>query len=83
MERFRTATARAAILGIVLKGGMYGIGGILSLILNKKGQKSLSKKTTVVAALTNTARYALFMGAYAGTYVGVDEAIKLRFGNKR
>ncbi|KAG9144386.1 hypothetical protein Leryth_017515 [Lithospermum erythrorhizon] len=87
--RVLVASLKGFTIGAGLKGGL-AIFALLPRI--KRGRKSIhnqmkqeiaSRSADVLLALKETLRYGLFLGAFAGTFVSVDEIITSLGGHRR
>lgn len=90
LRRFLEASIRGFSIGAGLKGGL-SLFSILARLFSL-GSKGVSprKAGTIfkdsgvfMIAVKETLRYGMFLGAYAGTFVSVDELISAVCGNKR
>ncbi|KAK8952285.1 hypothetical protein KSP39_PZI003466 [Platanthera zijinensis] len=91
LRRFLEASIKGFSIGAGLKGGL----SLFSLLarlwsLGSKGVSTRSGKAgeikdpgVFMIAAKETLRYGMFLGAYAGTFVSVDELISAIWGRKR
>jgi len=74
-ERVRRAIARAACVGVALRGGLT------------LAKMALAPRAMTVArarkGVNDVVRYVAFLSAFAGTYVSVDEGFRRKFGGER
>ena len=75
-RRFYRAASRGAVIGLLGRGCMHSAGAVLST-LRRRPVRSVA----VVAG--DTARWIAFLGAFAGCYVAVDEALRHVAGEKQ
>ncbi|CAA2993105.1 Hypothetical predicted protein [Olea europaea subsp. europaea] len=86
--RVYTASVKGFSIGAGLKGGL-ALFSFLSRLRRRRSlpsSKKLEMASTsedVILALKETLRYGLFLGAFAGTFVSVDEIIAALGGHRR
>ncbi|KAH0459834.1 hypothetical protein IEQ34_010497 [Dendrobium chrysotoxum] len=89
LRRYLEASIKGFSIGAGLKGGL----ALFSILarLRSRGSKvystrkavSITNGEVVVSAAKETLKYGIFLGAYAGTFVAVDELIAAIWGHKR
>lgn len=84
VDRLTTAMLRAGGVGCVLKGGLNLFSWLAGRSkTRRRGSMSGKPGPSVRDALHDTAAFASFLVAFAGTYVSVDECLALRYGKQR
>ncbi|KAF8072623.1 hypothetical protein HT031_000283 [Scenedesmus sp. PABB004] len=78
LERLAAGVLRGAAIGLTLRGGLHAVGAGLAAASRRR-----DRALTRGAALEDALRYAAFLGALAGTYIGVDEGIAAAVGKDR
>ena len=83
--RFANAVARGAATGALLRGGLHGASLLLAAVsgTSRRARRTAAGAPGLGAALADTARWAAFLGTYAGVVVGVDETIARSLGRAR
>lgn len=69
---------RGAAIGFTLRGGLHLVGSLLTAISKRR-----KRAVAPAAAVEDTLRYAAFLAALAGVYIGVDEGIAAVCGKER
>jgi hypothetical protein len=87
LRRCVEAAGKGFAIGAGLKGGL-ALFSVLVRIRSRRSPRSreagaMANEEAVVLALKETVRYGLFLGAFAGSYVSVDEYIAAVWGRKR
>ncbi|XP_020104269.1 uncharacterized protein LOC109721212 isoform X1 [Ananas comosus] len=89
LRRCAEASAKGFAIGAGLKGGL-ALFSILTRLRSRRSLRSSSRKLgtftneeAVIMAIKETMRYGMFLGAFAGTFVSVDECIAAIWGHKR
>ena len=80
VDRMTTAMLRAGGVGCVLKGGLNLFSWLAG---RRKSRRRGQPGPSVRDALHDTAAFASFLVAFAGTYVSVDECLALRYGKQQ
>lgn len=78
MARLRTAIARAGTLGCVIRGGLSV--GKVALRASRGRRVGASEARRAVG---DALEYGVFLAAFAGTYVGMDELVRVGLGARR
>lgn len=78
--RCGNAVLRGAATGFCLRGGLSLLKFIFSIISRRRRG---SRPQQLTDMLVDTLRYTGFLGAFAGIFVSVDEAIAVIFGKER
>lgn len=84
ITRIISASIKGFAIGAGLKGGL-SIFSLLARLSRRKSLKkgSLSNSEDIQLAITETLRYGLFLGTFAGTFTSVDELIASLGGHRR
>eukprot|EP00246_Nothoceros_aenigmaticus_P011561 TRINITY_DN3195_c0_g1_i2.p1 TRINITY_DN3195_c0_g1~~TRINITY_DN3195_c0_g1_i2.p1 ORF type:complete len:368 (-),score=53.68 TRINITY_DN3195_c0_g1_i2:309-1412(-) len=89
LARCISAAVKGFLIGTGLRGG-FALFSVLVRLKRRASRGSLaslslitSNREAVIAALKDTLRYGMFLGTYAGTFCGVDEALAGAFGSQR
>lgn len=85
LRRILIASAKGFSIGAGIKGGL-SLFAILARFTRKKPTRkgiAVTNGEAIVAALKETLRYGLFLGAFAGTFVSTDEVIGALGGHRR
>ncbi|GJN40788.1 hypothetical protein PR202_gn00090 [Eleusine coracana subsp. coracana] len=88
LRRCVEATLKGFAIGSGLKGGLALLSVLLRLrrLLTSKSKEPATAMTNaevVLRAAKDTLRHGIFLGAFAGTYVSVDECISAIWGRNR
>ena len=78
-DRVTNAVTRGAVTGLALRGGLNAVSYLLRLV---RGRKS-DGRSSLQELVTDSLRWAAFLGAFSGTFVVADEFIGLLGGRKR
>lgn len=78
LDRVWHGMIRGACIGLTLRGGLHLVGSLLAAVSKRK-----DRSLTAASAFGDTARYAAFLAALAGIYIGVDEGIAAAVGKDR
>eukprot|EP00775_Hariotina_reticulata_P010487 gene10487-10646_t len=78
LTRLQAGVVRGAVIGCTLRGGLHLVGSLLAAASRRK-----RRSVTAAGAVEDTLRYAAFLAALAGTYIGVDEGIAAMVGKNR
>ena len=83
-DRLANAVARGALVGGALRGGLSLVAVAVAAVAPAKraARARAGAPPALVSALTDTIRYASFLGAFAGTYVAVDEGLAAWLGKE-
>lgn len=83
-NRVANAVARGAATGALLRGGLHAASLLLAAAApSRRARRTAAGAPGLGASLADTLRWAAFLGAYAGTYVAVDECIARSWGRTR
>ncbi|KAJ4966191.1 hypothetical protein NE237_018040 [Protea cynaroides] len=82
LGRCVAAATKGFTIGAGLKGGLSAFS---ILARSRRGRKAgvIPNSEVIVLAVKDTLRYGLFLGAFAGTFVSVDECIATLGGHRR
>jgi hypothetical protein len=80
LTRCGNAILRGAAAGFCLRGGLSLLKFIFSIISRRR---RVGRHQQLLDMLADTLRYTGFLGAFAGIFVSVDEAIAAIFGKER
>ncbi|TVU46464.1 hypothetical protein EJB05_06004, partial [Eragrostis curvula] len=92
LRRCVEATLKGFAIGSGLKGGLALISALArlrrsplvqALALTRREVTARTNVEAVLRAVKDTVRHGIFLGAFAGTYVSVDECIAAVWGRKR
>ncbi|XP_050212172.1 uncharacterized protein LOC126662285 [Mercurialis annua] len=83
LQRVIIASIKGFSIGAGLKGGLSLFSILARLRRAKSSSPSRKNRQSVTLALSETVRYGLFLGTFAGTFVSVDGIIGSLFGHRR
>lgn len=84
LDRLGNAVARGAATGALLRGGLHAVSLLLAAAApSRRRRRALAGAPGLAAATADSARYAAFLGAFAGSYVLLDEGISRGLGKKK
>ena len=84
LDRLANAVARGAATGALLRGGLHAVSLALAAAAPaRRRRRALAGAPGPAAASADAARYAAFLGAFAGAYVLLDEGIARGLGKKK
>ncbi|XP_057533387.1 uncharacterized protein LOC130811204 isoform X1 [Amaranthus tricolor] len=87
-KRIISASIKGFVIGAGLKGGV-SIFSLLARLSRRKSSKSIKKvgdvssSEEILSVVTETLRYGLFLGTFAGTFSSVDEIVAAFGGHRR
>lgn len=85
LERCASAAMKGFVIGAGLKGGLalFSLLGRLRRRASGRVEKGAAAKFSGAGPLTETIRYGMFLGAFAGTYCSIDELAAGLWGVRR
>ena len=84
LDRFGNAVGRGAATGALLRGGLHAVSLALAAAAPaRRRRRALAGAPGIAAASADAARYAAFLGAFAGIYVLLDEGIARGLGKRK
>ena len=84
LDRLANAVVRGAATGALLRGGLHAVSLALAAAAPaRRRRRALAGAPGIGAASADAARYAAFLGAFAGIYVLLDEGIARGLGTKK